>query len=221
MQNIAPAWHVLRPPAGDAAGTGLRKTDLDMGNISRPITARQRPIWQVALIALVVLLVISEVVLLLIAMVAKSSIDGGATAHDGLMGALSNAFFMYSASDNGPPVFMSKGFCLLPGFNTLYYLVFGVVEAQFLMPFITSGLAALLVAMFALVGYLTMAASRGVAMTLLFALLFAVSWVVLYTGAEASMFGSSFWNTIGEHLLEIPTAFISLLAVSFFARRRG
>jgi hypothetical protein len=192
------------------------EANLDMGN---PSTAQQRPVWQVALIALTVLFVLSEAGFLLIAMVARSVIDGGATAHDGLLAALSNAFFVYGENASGAPVFMAKGFFLLPGFNSLYYLTFGLVEPVQTVPFITSGLAAVLIAMFALVAYLTLSAGRGVALKLLLALVVAVGWVVLYTAAEASMFANAFWTNINEHWLEIPAALISLLLVSAFTHR--
>jgi hypothetical protein len=196
---------------------------VDRGSIgtARAHTVPERPTWQVALIAVGVLLVVSEVACLLIALVAKSTIDGGATAHDGALGALSNAFFMYSENDSGQPVFMAKGFFLLPGFNTLFYLVFGQVSAEFLVPFVTSGLAALLVAMLMVLGYLTMTVGRGLGLKLLLAFVCALGWVVLYTIAEASMFGGSAWTTIMTHATEVPTAFLSLLAVSLFTRRSG
>jgi len=191
--------------------------DLNAGNLST--APRQRPIWQMALITLIILFVVSELGFLMIAMVARSAIDSGATAHDGLLGALSNAFFVYGESSSGARIFMAKGFFLLPGFNSAYYLLFGLVEPLYTIPFITSGLAALLIAMFVLAAYLTLSAGKSVATKLLLALFFAVGWVLVYAAAEASMFAAAFWTNMNEHWLEIPATFICLILVSVFTRR--
>lgn len=178
-----------------------------------------RRVWHVALVALVVLFVISELSYLAIAAIAKAVIDGGATAHDGVLGALSNGFFTYGTSESGSQVFTLKSLFGLPGFNNLYFLVFGPFDMSRLIPFITSGLAAPLVALLSLSGHLWMSLCRGVAITLFSALLFAVAWVVLYTGAEASMYSGDVWSELSMHFLEMPVAFVSLLAVSFAASR--
>lgn len=182
--------------------------------------ASERPTWLVALIAMAALFVISEITYLSVGMVAKASIDGGATAHDGLVGALSNAFFMNSVSESGAPTFMLKALFGLPGFNNLFFLLFSPPDPARLIPFTISGLAAPLVGMLALFGHLELSSRRGVMISLLSALLFAVVWVVLYTCAESSIFGDDVWSQFWLHVLEFPTAFISLLAVSFVLRRR-
>jgi len=181
----------------------------------------RRPTWQVALVALVVLFVISELTYLVVGMVAKAAIAGGATAHDGIPGALANALFIYADSDAGAPVFAIKSYFGLPGFNNLYFLVFGPFDTTKLMPFITSGLAAPLVGMMALFGHLTLTAGRNFAVSVLSAALLAVGWVVLYASAEASMYGDDLWSNFSLHYLEIPVAFVSLLAVSLVIRVRG
>lgn len=183
-------------------------------------SSSERPIWQVALIALAILLVISELACLLSGMAAKNVIDSGATAHDGLSGALSNAHFMYAASDNGPPVFTMKGFYCLPGFNSLYYIVLGPLDSTTLVPFITSGAVALLIGFLALLCHLSICANRGFLFKLMLAIPFAIGWVVLYTQAESSIYGGTFGSNMPTHHLEVPVAFISLLMVSLSVRRR-
>jgi hypothetical protein len=178
-----------------------------------------RSVWPVALVALAVLFVMSEVTYLAVATLAKANIDGGGTALDGVLGALSNSLFVYGEDDAARPVLMLKSFFGLPGFNTLYFLVFWPLDMIRPMPFITSGLAAPLVGFLAIFGHLSMSAGHGGVVRLVSAVVFAVGWVVLYTAAEASMYGDGFWTEFPLHVLEIPTTFASLLAASLIARR--
>ena len=188
------------------------------------ISRRQRPIWHAALIVLVALLILSESAYLLAGMGAKGCIDSyripGIGRCEHITAWPSHIFFAYAENAKGIEVFAINTSLGLPGFNTLFYMVLGSVDADMWFPFIMSGLAALLVAFLALWGFLTMSAGRGALMKLLIAGLFAAGWVAFNTVVEASIYSSSFMSMLPTRYFEIAVAFLSLAVVALFARRR-
>lgn len=195
---------------------------MSTGDISTAPTMReqQHPAWRTALIALAVLLVLSEAAYLFAGMRAKICIDS-LTSCVPINEWLYGIFFMYAESTNGAPAFMVKTSFGLPGFNNIFYIVLGNALMDQPGQFLATVAASLLVGFLALWGYLALGAQRGALMKLLFAAFFAIGWFALYNNAEASIFGADFFVLAGQRYWEIPVAFVSLLLVSLLARRRS
>jgi hypothetical protein len=58
-------------------------------------------------------------------------------------------------------------------------------------------------------------------MRLLLAVVFAVIWFALYTGAELSLFGGEFSGVFQMRYFEIVTTTLALFITSFFVSRRA
>lgn len=180
----------------------------------------QRPAWQTALVALAVLLAMSEGAYLLLGAIGKRCLADGAGCGQ-TTATMSNALFANAAGDGGGQVFTVAFSFGLPGFNNLFYLLFGTIGTGEMGDFLATVAASLLIGFVVLWGHVAAAAGRGIVVTLLLAIGCSLGWFALYNNMEASVFGVSFMELIPLRYLEVPVAAASLFAVSLLAPRSG
>lgn len=194
---------------------------MDIRNTSSPDTVQaraQRPAWQTALIALAVLLALSEGAYLLLGTIAKGCI-AEISACGQVTGPLSTALFANATNENGTQALIVLFSFGLPGFNNLFYLLLGSISISQMGNFLATVAASVLIGFLVLWGYVAAVTGRGILMKLLLAVGFSIGWFALYNNTEASVFGVGLTDLVLSRYLEMPIAAVSLFAVSFFARR--
>lgn len=180
----------------------------------------QRPVWQSAIVVLIVLFTLSEAVYLVLGGIAKTCLAPLATCGPWVTEA-SRPLFAYYATESGANMFSNTFSIGLPGFNNIFYLFVAGVLADFLGILLATAAASILIGFLVVWGFLAISAKQGVALRLVLAIGFAIGWFAFYNYTEASVYGADFLPLARMRYLEIPIGAASLFVASFFALRRG
>lgn len=190
-----------------------------MTNIAGTTAAPARhSILITALVALAVLGVLSEAAYLTLAAAPYYCVADGRFCDTFLADVARPLFDAVKAEDGRVNAYNIFAFGL-PGLNNIYFLLFTVIEPAMMWKFGQTVVIAYLVGFMAIFGFLHMAAGRGLFIRLLLAMVFAVIWFALYTGAELSLFGGEFAGVFQMRYFEIVTTTLTLFITSFFVSR--